>query len=556
MKKLLSAALAVSLCAGLAFAGPVIAESTETEVQAEAAAGGHVENLVVGTTSAIETRSILSQSGSFGKFNYNSIVYANFFYPDENGDMQPYFLDSYEISGDGCELKLTFPTTAVWHDGEPVTAEDVAFTFEFRRDVMGVSSLANLTEARIDSEDTVTLVFSEPDAYYLVANSNLTLFVIPKHIWEKVDDYESYAEEDAAIGCGPYKLVNVDEDAGTLYYEAVPENAFLGELTVDSITLKSYSTQDALLMALSNGEVDVMYDYATPVSYTLLDVIDGNEDVDKGASDYKGCNQVTFGMSQGANLEHAFREAAVKSLDWELITQLCNGEYGEIPGSGIIPPANRGCDESLWKFYQDTEEAETLLDEAGFVDADGDGWRDMPDGAAFTYKVVSQYTTKKQELFNRIGEVLVSGLQGVGINAYYDQESLASQEANDKMREENDFDMYIGYTTTGVAGYRTAYWYFVSSDVPGAGGDYGHGNSYHDEDLNNAYTKLIKATNDTEYLEAVKELQTLGSEDLFAFALCWEKCFFPYRTDKYQGFEDYPSIGVVHAKTFYELTTK
>jgi len=227
-----------------------------------------------------------------------------------------------------------------------------------------------------------------------------------------------------------------------------------------------------------------------------------------------------------------------------------------VPGSGIIAPANRGYDDSLWKFYQDTEEAAKLLDGIGYVDADGDGWRDLPDGTAFTYKVASQYTTKKQELYNRIGEVIVSSLQEVGINAYYDQESLASSEANDKMRDENDYDMFIGYTTTGVASYRTAYWYFVSDDVPGAGGSYGYGNSYRSEELNNAYIALTKANSDEEYVEAVKNLQKLGSDELFAFALCWEKCFFPYRTDKYQGFENYPSIGVIHAKTFYELTTK
>ncbi len=562
MKRLLSVLLAMGVLVSSSIcvhATETSAESVGTEaVEENSAAGESIENLVIGTTSGIEAMSILSQGGAFGKFNYNSIVYACFFYQDENGDMQPYFLDSYEISPDGKELTMTFPTTAVWHDGVPVTAEDVVFTFQFRKDVMGSSSLQNLEDIRVDSENQVTLIFTEPDAYYLVQNSAQTTFMLPKHIWENenVEDYEAYVEEDATIGCGPYRLADVDEEAGILYYEAVPENAFLGELTVKNITLKTYSSQDALLMAMSNGEIDLMYDYATPVSYTLLDVISQNPDIDSGESDYRGNNQVTFGMLDGANLEHDFREAAVKSIDWELLAQLSNGEYGQIPGSGIITPACKGYDDSLWKFYQDQDEAKALLDEGGFVDVDGDGFREMPDGSAFTYKVASQYSTKKQELFNRIGEVLVSNLKEVGVNAYYDQESLTSSEANTEMMESGDFDMFIGYTTSGVAGYRTAYWYFVSTDVPGAGGDYGHGNTYHDNDLNEAYTALINAADNETYLKAVGDLQKLGSEDLFAFALCWEKCFFPYRTDKYQGFENYPSIGVVHDTTFYRLTMK
>ncbi len=126
--------------------------------------GGHIENLVIGTTSQPEGTSILTQQGSYGKFNYNSITYANLFYPDADNNMQPYFLDSYEISEDGCELNMTFPTDKVWHDGEPVTVDDLVFTFEYRRDVIEAKALRNLTDIKVNGEDSITLVFSQPDA--------------------------------------------------------------------------------------------------------------------------------------------------------------------------------------------------------------------------------------------------------------------------------------------------------------------------------------------------------------------------------------------------------
>lgn len=557
VKRVFSLLLALLMCWGLVAcnADEGATNAGNTDNQGSDTTNGHIENLIVGTISQPEGTSILSQSGSLGKFNYNSITYANFFYPDKNNDMQPYFLDSYEISEDGCQLDMTFPTTAIWHDGEPVTVDDVVFTFEYRRDVMGSKALRNLTEVRVNGEDSVTLVFSQPDAYYFVKNATLTMFVLPEHIWEGIEEYDTYTGEDAAIGCGPYRYVSTDLDAGTMYFEAVPENAFLGELTVDSITLKSYSTQDACLMALANGEIDVIYNYASPVSYTLLDVIAGNENVDPGESDFIGCAQVTMGMSQGPNLDHAFREAAVKSLNWELLSQLCNGEYGQIPGSGLLPAACAGYDGSLWKMYQDTDEANAILDEAGYKDVDGDGFREMPDGSAFTYKITSQLSTSRQELFNRIGEVLAASLQDVGINAYYDQESLASEEVNNAMVADNAYDMFIGYTTSGVATYRTAFWYFLPRDIVGSGA-MEWGNSYNNEELNETYLSLMEAKNNDEYLEAVKNLQHLASEELFAFAVCWEKCFFPYRTDKIDGFQNYPSVGVVHAEMFYQITAK
>ena len=532
--------------------------STSQSTEEGSPQGGHVKNLIVGITQKPEGASIGKQAGMFGRFNYNSIVTANFFYPDKNGIAQPYFLDSFEVSEDGSELTMTFPTTAIWHDGMPVTVDDVVFTFEYYRDVKKSSKFKTLTDIKINGENSVTLVFSKPVVYSFIQSSFLTFGVLPKHIWQNIEDYSAYAGEDAAIGCGPYRLVEIDEDAGTMYYEAVPENAYLGELTVDSITLKSYSSFDSLLMAMANGEIDVMYSYSSPVNYTLLEVIAGNDDLDLGASDYAGNYQVTMGMNRDANMVYEFREAVVKSLNWSLITQIINGEYGQIPGSGIIAPPNVGFDSSLWSFYQDVDEAKALLDAAGFIDADNDGYRDLPDGTSFTYKVAGQYAATKQELINRIGEILVSSLTDVGINAYYDTASLASSEANNQLRVDTDYDMYIGYTTTGIASYSTSFFYFVNKTVEGGGGALGEGwgDSYNNDELNAAYTAMKNAANKEEYITAVKIMQRLASEELFAFSLCWEQCFFPYRTDKYQGFQNYPSIGVIHAETFYQITNK
>ena len=48
----------------------------------------------------------------------------------------------------------------------------------------------------------------------------------------------------------------------------------------------------------------------------------------------------------------------------------------------------------------------------------------------------------------------------------------------------------------------------------------------------------------------------MASEDLFAFALCWERAFFPYRTDRYEGFSNWNSWGVINTETWYHVTAK
>ncbi len=576
-KQLMSLLLAAVLCLGLAACGgsgtggssdastgtpetndastaTQAPQTTDTPAPEESTGPKHVENLVIGTRGDVMAVNLLSQDGAMGRFQYNSITNPTFFYLDENNEIKGYFVTDYEISEDGCELTLTFPTDKVWHDGVPVTADDVVFTFEYKRD-LGAASLKNVTEVRVDAENQVTVVFSEPDAYYWVRSSPITQQILCKHTYEGVEDYKSFTSEESTIGCGPYRIASVDSDAGVMVFEAVPQNAYLGELTVDKITLRSYSSKDTLLMALANGEIDLIYDYASSFSHTLLDLVNGNENIDIGQSANKGCNQVTFGMANTANQSLEFRQAVVRSIDWELVRELINGEYGSVPGSGVIPPTNVGYDDSLWKFYTDLDEAKQLLDEAGFADVNGDGFRELPDGTEFTYKVTSQLTSARQDMFNRCGEILVDGLKKIGVNAYYDTESLSSSEANKAMVADNAYDLFIGYTTSSVASYNTAIWYFLNRAVAGRGACE-WGNSLDDEELNDAYRALQDANSDAEYVEAVRGLQKIMSEKLYGFALCWEDCFFPYRTDRLEGLKYFPGIGVVNQETFYRVTEK
>ena len=118
----------------------------------------HVENLIVGTTAANNTFNMTTQSDAFGRMNYNGLTQGNYVYRDANGDLQPYFFTSYEISEDGKVLDFTWHKGAIWHDGQPVTDEDIIFTFEFQRDVKKVGGLSNLVSVEITGENAARLV--------------------------------------------------------------------------------------------------------------------------------------------------------------------------------------------------------------------------------------------------------------------------------------------------------------------------------------------------------------------------------------------------------------
>ena len=123
-----------------AFAALVLfAACSKTDLARQAQKGGHVENLIIGTNSA-QQNDFSSQKQRDG-LQYNALTQAHFVYADKNGKIHPYFFKSFSISKDAKQFVFTFPSTAVWHDGKPVTKDDILFTFDFMKNGRKTGSL-------------------------------------------------------------------------------------------------------------------------------------------------------------------------------------------------------------------------------------------------------------------------------------------------------------------------------------------------------------------------------------------------------------------------------
>ena len=65
---------------------------------------------------------------------------------------------------------------------------------------------------------------------------------------------------------------------------------------------------------------------------------------------------------------------------------------------------------------------------------------------------------------------------------------------------------------------------------------------------------MTEAISDEQYIENCQKLQKMADEEMFALTLAWQTAFFPYRTDQYEGWQNFPSWGVIHDETWYTLT--
>lgn len=517
--------------------------SSKTNTQSE-----YVEELKIGTTKSNDSFTTMMEGGSFGKMNYNSFCAAPFIERDAKGEIQPYIMESWESSDDQMTLVATFATDKdiKWHDGEPLVMDDIIFTFDYMLNVRKASYINQLDHIEKIDEKTVKFHFKEPAAFTFLNTMATFFYVQPKHIWEDVEDPKTYMEENAVIGCGPYKFTGFDEDAQTIYYEAV-DNYFKGDLTVKKVSVRTYESHDSLVMALKKGEVDAMFDYSNSLNSSMAPSIIDVENLDPGKSINPGNYQLVFGFNKVPTNDLPFRQAVSYALNYELLSVSIGGEDGEIPGVGIMSPPNKGFDSSLPKLQQDIEKAKLILDEAGYIDKNGDGFRELPNGQPMNIIITPQHNQTRQALYLRIAEILVQNLEDIGVKTTLDEESIRNSDYQSNITKEGIYEIYIGYTSPGVAMYDSTFFYMVDQDITNQWG------TCHIPDFLEAYQGKRNASNYEEYNLSMLKLQKVAADNTIGLALCWDNAYFPYRTDKYQGWANIPGWGVINGQTWYNL---
>lgn len=521
----------------------------ETDPAQTQAASSVVEELRIGTTASIDGTNVMTENGIFGKLNYNAVVTAPFVVTDENGEVQPYFMTDWTLSEDMNTITASFATDQgiTWHDGEPVTMDDVVFTFQYLIDRQS-SYCSGLVGVEAVDDTTAVLTLTDGKGFTMLNSMANFVTLRPEHVWSKVEgEYAEYTGEDAAIGCGPYRLTDVDQEAQIMTLEAVGDTYMGQELTVQKLVVRTYDSHDALVMALRNGEVDAMYDYSNSLNATMVDSITGIEDLDPGMSDNPGNYQLVFGFNKQPTDDLIFRQAVRAALDYELLRVTIGGENGQIPHTGIIAPPNKGFDDSLPQLEQDVDEANALLDQGGYLDVNGDGWREMPDGSEMNVLITPQYNQTRQALYLRIAEVLQANLAEVGVQTTLDDESVRNSDHATEVRKQGTYELYIGYTSPGVAMYDTAFMYMIGNN-----GNNPWGTCLIPEFVS-AYEAKKTAGSYEAYNAAVEELQAIADEQVVGLALCWDKAYFPYGTDKYEGWTNFPGWGVINYQTWTSL---
>lgn len=340
---------------------------------------------------------------------------------------EPGLAESWEQSDEeGLVYTYTLREGLTWSDGTPLTAEDVAWTVNTSRDQEWLnhsSTTTNLTAEVIDAR-TVTITTAVPDPKL----PTIDVYILPKHIWEPfaADDITLHDGLDG-VGSGPFVLDEFEPEqfirmrANPGYWKGVP--------TVDEIVFQIYSNPDAMAAALQNGDIDAAHDLPPNAIADLgqdpnITVIEGHQ----GGFDELAIN-VGAGLAEPhpALLDLTVRQAIAHAIDKEALVEDVLFGLGE-PALGISPSAD-----PKWRtevpegerYGFDPDLANQMLDDAGYLDTDGDGIREMPDGT--NPLVLRHGVLTDSNTYPQIAEFFVGWMAEIGITvetANYDSGQL------------------------------------------------------------------------------------------------------------------------------------
>lgn len=255
------------------------------------------------------------------------LIYAGLLKKNSQGEIILELAKDYQISEEGTLYTFTLKDDLYFHDGIPVTADDVVFTVErVQDDRLQSPKRANWTGIQVEkiNDRTVAFRLEEPFAPFL---ETLTLGILPMHIWGNVEvEQTPFSQRNIEpIGAGPYQIDNIiRRDGGTpsSYILSSFENYALGKPYISRITFRIYENENDLIEAYRNGEIESLSGISTEIARKIMD--------DNVRIETPALSRI-FGIFFNQNdaplfTDSAFRHALEASIDKEaLIDEIFSG---------------------------------------------------------------------------------------------------------------------------------------------------------------------------------------------------------------------------------------
>jgi len=465
------------------------------------------------------------------------------------GGQEPFLAESWEVRSPK-QIVFYLRKGIKWHDGKDFTAEDVAFTFNYVRQKSLPMWVVMAFVASAEAIDTHTVVVNltqfSPMIISLMAPA---IPIIPKHIWESIENPMAYPNTEAAVGTGPFKLVEfaagqyVRLKNSGFYWRGVPK--------LDEIIFHMVSSDTVGVLGFLRGDFDYLSWNISPMLAERISIAPAQyPNVNLYRSPGTSVATILPNVRRAPFDNPEFRRALSLAIDREdMLTRLLRG-FGCIAPLGLMTPRmGEWLNEAVGYPTYDSQEASRILDALGYIDRNSDGVRDFPDGNPLAFTIICPSDKTSVEATALIAHYLGQ----LGLKITVEPLSPDSFELALKRAE-----FALAYHT--IAAFLVVdmyYYYFHSSRGVIRGGEvvgFNRG-GFADPELDEVLSALLMAQGG-EKISLCHRVQTLLAQKLPRIPLFIQDNLEVYRDDDLTGWAPNPWEGVLSDATIFNLAAK
>jgi len=305
--------------------------------------------------------------------------------------------ESFELADDLKSITFTLRQGLKWSDGEALTADDVVFTYDYIKQFPAldfISVSAQLASVEKLDDRTVRFNLNEPNS--LIANTIVGMPIVPEHVWSEIDDPVTFANENP-VGSGP--MTEIGRFTPQVYEQCRNPNYWDADnLKVDCLRLPQLADNPQVLAALADGTLDWATSFIPDIDNTFVAKDPGHHKywfTPSSLVSYQLSMITPDENNRKAFNDVDFRRALSMLIDRQTIVDIAGYGYplvnddpsmlGELYKSFANPEVAA----QYGQYGQfDLDAGVAALDAAGYVDADGDGFRDNPDGTPIAIDIM------------------------------------------------------------------------------------------------------------------------------------------------------------------------
>lgn len=457
------------------------------------------------------------------------LVYEPLFFSNVNdGSYTPWLASSYQWSDNNTILTFSTRQNVKWSDGQPFSADDVAFTFNAMKqytssgaDTQGVWNY--LSSVTATDANTVVMKFQKayPPEFWAIASQ---VYIIPRHVFASVGDVTKYST-DKPVGTGPFVLTRYSPEI--IVYNRNPSYWQADKLHVDEVRYPVYKDNDTFKLVLPKGEID-WAGYFQPdlqTAFVARDSAHNHYWMAPVGMFTLFVNQTHYPLNQVA-----VRQAISVALDRDKLAN--QGEAGLVSSAsptGLVLPAGKPFLAPSYANIPTTAnaaQAQKYLTNAGFVKgadgifADKNGKR-----LSFTLRTVATYSD-----WETMAQIIKQNLKDAGIEIKsFDEQT---ENAYYPGRTDGKFDLMIGSMLGGPSPYYIYNTYLNSKNIPPAGFNFGHWNNSQTDQL---LLQYASTTDPNVQKQAILGLENIYMTQLPTIPLVQAPAWFEYRTANFTG---------------------